>query len=82
MPDNCEHLVNSCAEVAEQLLRCCPRIRVLATSREPLGVPGEATWRVPSLSVPVGWANLAELGRFESVQLFAARRGGPAPGSR
>ncbi len=71
--DNCEHLVNSCAEVTEQLLRRCPRIRILATSREPLGVPDEATWRVPSLSVPAGWANLAELGQFESVQLFAAR---------
>ncbi len=48
--DNCEHLVGPAAALAEGLLRSCPRLTVLATSREPLGVPGEATWRVPSLS--------------------------------
>jgi predicted ATPase/DNA-binding SARP family transcriptional activator/Tfp pilus assembly protein PilF len=48
--DNCEHLVGPAAALAEALLRSCPRLTVLATSREPLGVPGEATWRVPSLS--------------------------------
>jgi predicted ATPase/DNA-binding SARP family transcriptional activator/Tfp pilus assembly protein PilF len=48
--DNCEHLVAPAATLAESLLRACPRLTVLATSREPLGVPGEATWRVPSLS--------------------------------
>ena len=48
--DNCEHLVAAAAAVAERLLRASPRLTVLATSREPLGVPGEATWRVPSLS--------------------------------
>ncbi len=47
--DNCEHLVDACAEVAEAVLRSCPQVAVLATSREPLGVPGEAVWRVPSL---------------------------------
>lgn len=51
--DNCEHLVGAAAALAEGLLRSCPRLTVLATSREPLGVPGEATWRVPSLS-PAG----------------------------
>jgi predicted ATPase/DNA-binding SARP family transcriptional activator/Tfp pilus assembly protein PilF len=51
--DNCEHLVGPAAALAEGLLRACPRLTVLATSREPLGVPGEATWRVPSLS-PAG----------------------------
>ncbi len=51
--DNCEHLVAAAAALAEELLRACPRLAVLATSREPLGVPGEATWRVPSLS-PAG----------------------------
>ncbi len=51
--DNCEHLVGPAAALAESLLRTCPRLTVLATSREPLGVPGEATWRVPSLS-PAG----------------------------
>ncbi len=48
--DNCEHLVGPAAALAEGLLRACPRLTVLATSREPLGVPGETTWRVPSLS--------------------------------
>ena len=51
--DNCEHLVGPAAALAEGVLRSCPRVTVLATSREPLGVPGEATWRVPSLS-PAG----------------------------
>jgi predicted ATPase/DNA-binding SARP family transcriptional activator/Tfp pilus assembly protein PilF len=51
--DNCEHLVAAAATLAEGVLRACPRVSVLATSREPLGVPGEATWRVPSLS-PAG----------------------------
>lgn len=51
--DNCEHLVAAAATLAESLLRTCPHVTVLATSREPLGVPGEATWRVPSLS-PAG----------------------------
>jgi predicted ATPase/DNA-binding SARP family transcriptional activator/Tfp pilus assembly protein PilF len=51
--DNCEHLVASAATLVESVLRACPRVAVLATSREPLGVPGEATWRVPSLS-PAG----------------------------
>ena len=51
--DNCEHLVGPAAALADGLLRSCPRLTVLATSREPLGVPGEATWRVPSLS-PAG----------------------------
>lgn len=51
--DNCEHLVSPAAALAESLLQACPRLTVLATSREPLGVPGEATWRVPSLS-PAG----------------------------
>ncbi len=50
--DNCEHVVDACADVVTALLDRCPGLRVLATSREPLGVPGEVTWPVPSLSVP------------------------------
>src|ERR1700694_2932933 len=50
--DNCEHLVASSAQLIETLLRACPGLRVLATSREPLGVAGEIAWRVPSLSLP------------------------------
>src|SRR5262245_27202680 len=51
--DNCEHLLVGCAALAESLLRVCARLRVLATSREPLGVAGEVVWRVPSLRVPL-----------------------------
>ena len=50
--DNCEHLLTACAELADALLRACPSLTILATSREPLGVPGEVTWRVPSMSLP------------------------------
>ena len=50
--DNCEHLVYACAELVDSLLRMCPSLRLMATSREPLGVAGETTWRVPLLDVP------------------------------
>src|SRR5829696_4503220 len=50
--DNCEHLVGACAELAQTLLRSCPELAVLATSREPLGVKGERVVPVPPLSVP------------------------------
>ncbi len=50
--DNCEHLVNACALVAERLLHGCPGLSLLTTSREPLGFSGETVWRVPPLSVP------------------------------
>ncbi len=49
--DNCEHLIEAAAVFTETLLQTCPDLRVLATSREPLGVPGEMTWRVPSLEL-------------------------------
>lgn len=47
--DNCEHVVGACAQLVESLLAAAPGLRVLATSREPLGIPGEVTWRVPAL---------------------------------
>jgi predicted ATPase len=59
--DNCEHLLDICARLVEDLLSTCPGLTVLATSREPLGVPGETVWRVPSLAVA------------EAVELFADR---------
>ncbi|MGH3785662.1 MAG: NB-ARC domain-containing protein [Pseudonocardiaceae bacterium] len=49
--DNCEHLLACCAQLADALLRACPSLTILATSRAPLGVPGEVTWRVPSMSL-------------------------------
>jgi predicted ATPase/DNA-binding SARP family transcriptional activator len=51
--DNCEHMVQACAELAATLLQGCPHLRILATSRQALGVTGETAWRVPSLPVPV-----------------------------
>jgi predicted ATPase/class 3 adenylate cyclase len=50
--DNCEHLIGACAKVADAILRRCPWVSVIATSREPLGIGGEAIYRVPSLSLP------------------------------
>jgi predicted ATPase/DNA-binding CsgD family transcriptional regulator len=80
--DNCEHLLPGCAAVAEALLRGCPGVTVLATSREPLTVPGEVTWRVPSLSFPeaVTPAVIAGLAQFGAVELFLDRAGHARPG--
>jgi non-specific serine/threonine protein kinase len=50
--DNCEHVVEACARLVAAVLQRCPEVRLLATSREPLGVPGEAAWRVPPLTLP------------------------------
>ncbi len=50
--DNCEHLIDACAALAQTLLQSCVKLRILATSREPLNVAGEKTWRVPALAVP------------------------------
>jgi predicted ATPase len=50
--DNCEHLIEAAAHLADTLLDGCPRLRVFATSREALGVAGESVWPVPALSVP------------------------------
>ena len=50
--DNCEHLIGGCAKTAEAIMRRCPRVHLLATSREPLGIGGETIYRVPSLSLP------------------------------
>ena len=78
--DNCEHLVAACAELVEAILRACPRVRVLATSREPLGAPGERVWRVPSLARPTVRQPFDELARCESVSLFVERASAVAPG--
>jgi predicted ATPase/class 3 adenylate cyclase len=50
--DNCEHLIDACAKTADAILRRCPHVHLLATSREPLGIAGETIYRVPSLSLP------------------------------
>ena len=73
--DNCEHLIESCAELAEALLRFCPGLRVLATSREALGITGEVTWPVPSLSLPDlrRMPDIGSLPEYESARLFVER---------
>jgi predicted ATPase/class 3 adenylate cyclase len=50
--DNCEHLIEACAQLANTLLRAAPRLKILASSREPLGIAGETSYRVPSLPLP------------------------------
>ena len=50
--DNCEHLIGGCAKTAEAIVRRCPKVRLVATSREPLGIGGETVYRVPPLSLP------------------------------
>ena len=71
--DNCEHLVEACARLAEALLRTCPDLRLLATSREPLGVPGEQVFRIGSLAVPATGDSPDEIARAEAVILFGDR---------
>jgi predicted ATPase/transcriptional regulator with XRE-family HTH domain len=73
--DNCEHLIDACAQFVDRLLNSCSHLRVLATSREPLGVDGEANWVVLSLSLPDPEDPLTvdELERYESARLFRER---------
>ena len=71
--DNCEHLLGACAELAEHLLRQCRSLRILATSREALGVPGEVAWSVPSLAVPPAGGDLAAVLQSEAAQLLIER---------
>lgn len=80
--DNCEHLVTACAAVAEALLRSCPHLRILATSRELIGIGGEIAWRVPSLDLPEAGPSLAldQVARAEAVRLFVERAAAARPG--
>ncbi len=71
--DNCEHLVDACATLAARLLEQCGRLRVLATSREPLGIPGEVQYPVAPLDVPPGNAAPADLPTYDAAQLFVER---------
>jgi predicted ATPase/DNA-binding SARP family transcriptional activator len=78
--DNCEHLIGACGKLCQVLLEECRGLRILATSREPLGISGEKIWSVPGLSVPDPQhlpeqtsTLLRVLMSFESVQLFVER---------
>ena len=77
--DNCEHLLDACARLADALLRACPRLRLLATSREALGIAGETVWRVPSLPVP---AAPGRTGRPRPASRTPPRTPGASPGTR
>jgi non-specific serine/threonine protein kinase len=80
--DNCEHLIHACAQFAETILERCPHLRILATSREMLGITGEVVWNVPPLTLPEQqpWKSPASAQnalkiyeRSEAVQLFIDR---------
>jgi non-specific serine/threonine protein kinase len=80
--DNCEHVIADSAGLVDTILRSCPGVTVLATSREPLRVSGETVWRVASLAVPDPRAlvDLRELAQYEAVGLFLDRAQLAAPG--
>lgn len=80
--DNCEHLVDACSALLIALLRACPGLRVLATSREALGLVGERVWRVPSLSLPDPEHPPApeDSKHYEAVRLFDERAAAVASG--
>src|SRR5579871_2549370 len=82
--DNCEHLLAGAAQLAAVLLGACAGLRIVATSREPLGVSGEVVWRVPSLSAPNLQAlpPVEELLGYEAVRLFVERAALSRPGFR
>jgi predicted ATPase/class 3 adenylate cyclase len=78
--DNCEHLVESCAQLIEQLLHACAKLKIIASSREALGIAGETVYRVPSLTLPEGSDDSpASLAASESVQLFVERASAANP---
>ncbi len=73
--DNCEHLVEACAQVADALLRSCPLLTILATSRESLNIAGEKVWPVPPLSIPASteMRHVHGLLECEAIRLFVER---------
>ena len=77
--DNCEHLRVACTDLASALLAACPGVRVLATSRETLGVPGEVDYPVQPLALPGPDADTTELQSSEAVRLFLTRAGEARP---
>ncbi|KZB88644.1 LuxR C-terminal-related transcriptional regulator [Amycolatopsis regifaucium] len=80
--DNCEHLVESCARFADTVVRECPQVSVLATSRQSLGVAGERILPVPPLAVPQQGDSFERAVNYESVRLFVDRATAVAPSFR
>jgi predicted ATPase/class 3 adenylate cyclase len=79
--DNCEHLVDACAQMANKILQAAPDVRILASSREALGIGGEVTYRVPSLGLPdlTMLATVETLSQYEAVRLFIDRATSAVP---
>jgi class 3 adenylate cyclase len=80
--DNCEHLLSACAELAGLILRSCPGVQILATSREGLNIPGETTYRLPSLSLPDPRqlpSTVESVSQYEAVRLFIDRATAAVP---
>jgi predicted ATPase/class 3 adenylate cyclase len=79
--DNCEHLIVACAQLVDGLVHACPKLRILTTSREPLGIAGETTWRVPPLRLadPQKLPSFENLTQYEAVRLFIDRALGVQP---
>jgi predicted ATPase/DNA-binding CsgD family transcriptional regulator len=71
--DNCEHVIGACAKLADALLRGCPGLALLATSREPLGIDGERVYRVPSMGIPADGDDAGAIRASEAVRLLADR---------
>jgi predicted ATPase/class 3 adenylate cyclase len=79
--DNCEHLLDACARWVDSILRSCPGVRILATSREALGIAGEVSWRVPSLTLPsTDPGRPATETDGEAIRLFVERARAVQPG--
>lgn len=79
--DTCEHVIAACAELVERLLHAASQLRVLATTREPLGIPGEALYRVPSLEIPAAdTVQAGTLQQFAATRLFLDRAEARTPG--
>jgi predicted ATPase/class 3 adenylate cyclase len=71
--DNCEHLIDACAQLCDSLLHACSDLRIIASSREALGIEGENAYRVPSLSLPNPKSGLHVIEESEAVKLFMER---------
>ena len=71
--DNCEHLIDTCAQFCDSILHTCPDVRILASSREALGIDGENAYHVPSLTLPHAGEDLTRIQESEAVKLFVER---------
>ena len=80
--DNCEHVIEACARLADTLLQACPKLSILASSREALGIAGEVSFRVPPLALPEADQSppIEVLAQYEAIRLFVDRAATASPG--